>query len=250
MVLYAKWEPTTSTVLFNANGGTVSVSTKSVKYDGLYSYLPEPTRSGYAFIGWFTAASGGNGVTAQSKLSQSQITLYAQWLPLAETFVANMANGMRKDPNLYLVFSSITPLGKVYPEEYYKGNEMVTVITDDSDGEYIEYFGPNSLDFARLKELGYTQVIITLTMNIQEYNDGYQEVYVYDRGSETKLWEKTDIDHDPTKCEPIMYAHTFSFTVSIDALTGQGLKMVYGANGKDDDTWQLGETTISFEVIK
>jgi hypothetical protein len=49
----------TYTLTFNANGGTTSTSSKSVTYNGTYGTLPTPTRKGYTFNGWYTAASGG-----------------------------------------------------------------------------------------------------------------------------------------------------------------------------------------------
>ncbi|MBO4915512.1 MAG: InlB B-repeat-containing protein, partial [Oscillospiraceae bacterium] len=68
------------TVTFNANGGEVSTASKSVWVDGLYGALPIPTRSGYAFLGWYTAAEGGTRVNMYTpcRLGANQ-TLYAHW---------------------------------------------------------------------------------------------------------------------------------------------------------------------------
>lgn len=42
--------------------------------------LPKPTRSGYSFLGWYTAASGGNKVSdGGSYTPTANITLYAHW---------------------------------------------------------------------------------------------------------------------------------------------------------------------------
>lgn len=76
--------PNLVTVSLNANGGSVSPSalyyitpTGSTKY----GTLPTPTGSnGGVFQGWYTAASGGTLVDADSSLvSTSDHTLYAQW---------------------------------------------------------------------------------------------------------------------------------------------------------------------------
>ena len=40
------------TVTFDANGGTVGVSTKNVIVGQNYGYLPTPTKEGYTFLGW------------------------------------------------------------------------------------------------------------------------------------------------------------------------------------------------------
>ena len=49
--LYAMWEPL-YTVTFDANGGTLSETTKEVSYHEPYGSLPTPTREGYSFLGW------------------------------------------------------------------------------------------------------------------------------------------------------------------------------------------------------
>ena len=68
------------TVTFNANGGSVSPATKTAVYGQTYGTLPTPTRQYYAFLGWFTAASGGTEVTASTTCSLSaNQTLYAHW---------------------------------------------------------------------------------------------------------------------------------------------------------------------------
>ncbi len=67
-------------VTFNANGGSVSTSSKTVTNGSTYGTLPTPTRSGYVFQGWYTAKSGGSKVTSSTKVnSSSDITLYARW---------------------------------------------------------------------------------------------------------------------------------------------------------------------------
>ncbi len=74
-------------VTFNANGGTCSTGSKKLtsitafeNYINPYGTLPTPTRSGYSFAGWYTAASGGTKVTASTMISnRSNHTLYAHW---------------------------------------------------------------------------------------------------------------------------------------------------------------------------
>lgn len=70
----------TYTVTLNANGGNVSPSTITVRQGGTYGELPQPTRTGYTFTGWYTAAEGGTQVEASNGLSASaNHTLYAHW---------------------------------------------------------------------------------------------------------------------------------------------------------------------------
>ena len=78
--LYAHWSRNTYKVNFNANGGSVSSTSKNVESGAKYGTLPTPTRSGWTFKGWFTAASGGSQITADSTVSiTSEQTLYARW---------------------------------------------------------------------------------------------------------------------------------------------------------------------------
>ena len=83
----------THTVSFDANGGTVSPTTKSYTVYGTYDSLPTPTRSGYTFDGWYTAASGGTKITASSTVSTSITTLYAQWTKSTYTVSFNSNGG-------------------------------------------------------------------------------------------------------------------------------------------------------------
>ena len=80
VTLYAHWTANTYTVNFNANGGSVTTTSKTVTYDSTYGTLPTPTRTGYTFTGWYTAASGGSQVTDSTtvKITSTQ-TLYAHW---------------------------------------------------------------------------------------------------------------------------------------------------------------------------
>ena len=68
------------TITFNANGGSCSTGNKSVTYGSTYGTLPTPTRSGYNFDGWYTAASGGTKVSSSTKVTATgNHTLYAHW---------------------------------------------------------------------------------------------------------------------------------------------------------------------------
>ena len=83
---YAKWSTNEYTLTFHVNGGNeldASQATRTMTYGATYGELPAPTKSGYGFIGWFTAVEGGEQITAESvyNLTEDQ-TLYAQWREL------------------------------------------------------------------------------------------------------------------------------------------------------------------------
>lgn len=78
--LTANFKAKTYTVTLDANGGTVSTTTKPVTYGSTYGDLPTPERTGYTFNGWFTSTSGGTQIISSTTVSitAAQI-LYAQW---------------------------------------------------------------------------------------------------------------------------------------------------------------------------
>ena len=70
----------TVTATFNANGGsTASPSTIVKAYNNKLGTLPTTSRTGYTFAGWFTAASGGTQITADTLMPSSNTTYYAHW---------------------------------------------------------------------------------------------------------------------------------------------------------------------------
>ncbi len=81
--LYAHWsaeEAVNVTVTFNANGGTTSVQTKTVTFGSAFGELPTAVRSGYNFLGWYTALNDGYSVDATSIVANTtDFTLYAHW---------------------------------------------------------------------------------------------------------------------------------------------------------------------------
>ena len=79
--LYAQWtENGKYTVTYDANGGSVGSASETV-YVGESVTLPTPTRTGYTFNGWYTAASSGTkiGNAGAAYKPTANITLYAQW---------------------------------------------------------------------------------------------------------------------------------------------------------------------------
>ena len=76
---------TTFTITFNPNGGTLTgAATATTDTDGKLASLPTPSRSGYTFDGWFTAAEGGNAVSTD-KVYTENTTLYAHWTEKSST---------------------------------------------------------------------------------------------------------------------------------------------------------------------
>lgn len=82
--LYAHWSANNYTVSFNAQGGSVNLSSITVTYSKAYNaggkWPNTPSRQGYSFVGWFTASSGGTQIQPTDKVNTaSNHTLYAHW---------------------------------------------------------------------------------------------------------------------------------------------------------------------------
>ncbi len=76
--IVAHWTANTYTVTYDACGGSVSPTTVTFTYDAQYS-VPTLTRSGYTFIGWYSAKQGGTRYSGGTWKTADNITLYAQW---------------------------------------------------------------------------------------------------------------------------------------------------------------------------
>ena len=81
ITLYAKWTVNTYTITYNLNGGTFTTNKNSFTIESETITLDEPTRTGYAFAGWYTNEGlTGDPVTTIAQGSTGDITLYAKWL--------------------------------------------------------------------------------------------------------------------------------------------------------------------------
>jgi uncharacterized repeat protein (TIGR02543 family) len=83
-------------VAFNAHSGTPAPASIQVRNGAQIGALPTPTRTGFTFAGWFTAATGGTQVTAATTITAAT-TLHARWtaVPVTHTVTFNLNNGTR-----------------------------------------------------------------------------------------------------------------------------------------------------------
>ena len=159
------------TVTYNANGGNVSSSSKTVSqtftnwntaangsgtaYNAGTTYsanasvtlyaqyanpsigsLPIPTRSGYAFDGWYTAANGGTKITDSTKVT-ANTTVYAHWTKNAETKavvedVKIEHNATVNYKSTYMLSPEITAdKGAKYTVKYSSSNTKVATVDEN-----------------------------------------------------------------------------------------------------------------------
>lgn len=142
MILYAQWKPNTYTLSFNANGGSVSPTSKSVTYGGTFGDLPTPTRAGYKFDGWYGSATGGGQFVSSSPYSFTQnLTIYAHWTKLTEiskieiTGITAPVVGEKPVTTGYKISSNITVKSCNWTENLYGDTYSVTSDTTFQSGK-------------------------------------------------------------------------------------------------------------------
>ena len=146
--LYAQWTANTYTVNFNANGGSVGTSSKSVTYDSTYGELPTPTRENYNFDGWYTAASDGTQVTSATavKITATQ-TLYAHWTEATYTVTWKNHDGSVLETDTGVAHGTTPAYNGVTPQKaedenftYTFGGWSPAFSAVTGDAEYIAQF--------------------------------------------------------------------------------------------------------------
>ena len=98
VTLFARWTPNTYTITLNRQGSTTGATSVTATFDSkTLTGWTAPTRAGYTFQGYFTAATGGNRVISSVGTLESNVTdytdangnwirtsaptLHAQWIP-------------------------------------------------------------------------------------------------------------------------------------------------------------------------
>lgn len=83
-------QPSNVTVTFNSHGGS-TVPQRTIRAGTALGALPtSPTRSGYTFAGWFTAATGDTQVNANN-IVNSNVTYHARWIADSATPQASVS---------------------------------------------------------------------------------------------------------------------------------------------------------------
>ncbi len=101
VILYALWAQNYS-VSLDANGGALASgdpTSLTVYAGGVYPALPTPTRAGYTFDGWYTAADNGTKVAAGDTVTNTAAhTLYAHWTGSSVTVNLDAMGGAAQTP--------------------------------------------------------------------------------------------------------------------------------------------------------
>ena len=139
--LYAIWRiPGEYTITFDATGGEVSPTSKTVTERDPIGELPEATWNKHIFLGWYDAEEGGNKITESYVPTKTQ-TLYAHWKNIWT--VTLEANGGEVSPTTIEVEDG-QRIGEL-PEATWNKHVFTGWYTGLTSGEEIdEYYRPRS----------------------------------------------------------------------------------------------------------
>ena len=154
---YAHWMAKSYTVKFDAKGGSGGQES-TLTYGSKFGELPTPSRTGYIFAGWWTAASGGEQVTAATKVTSS-VTYYAHWTASTTykvTFDKNGGTG--GDSYVTATYGAAMPTPRTAPKK---------------DGYFFDGYWDTTQDGGK-----------------QYYDGNMKSVRNWDKASATTLWAK------------------------------------------------------------
>ena len=205
---YAQWSINSYTLTYNVNGGNaVSPASKSVQYGSAYGTLPTPTRAStaqysYTFAGWYTAATGGTQVTANTTMGAGNTTIYAHWTATTRSYTATFNGNGGGTPSP----STIT---KTY------GSELGTLPTCSRTG--YTFLGWYTASSGGTKISSTTKITGTVTYYAQWSINSYTLTYNVNGGNAVSPASKS-VQYGsaygtlptPTRASTAQYSYTFA----------------------------------------
>lgn len=218
---YAQWTATlrSYTATFNGNGGgTPSPSTITKTYDSELGTLPTCSRTGYTFLGWYTASSGGTKISSTTKITGT-VTYYAQWSINSYTLTYNVNGG-----------NAVSPASKSV--QYGSAYGTLPTPTKSSDAEYTYAFagwytaasGGTQVTTNTTMGAGNTTIYAHWTATRRSYTISYQTTYgTLNRTSQSVAYNSKG------SCTLTMPSNTAEFTYTFvgwyTAANGGGTKV-------------------------
>ena len=205
---YAQWSINSYTLTYDVNGGNaVSPASKSVQYGSAYGTLPTPTRAStaqysYTFAGWYTAATSGTQVTANTTMGAGNTTIYAHWTATRRSYTATFNGNGGGTPSP----STIT---KTY------GSELGTLPTCSRTGYTFLGWYTASSDGTKISST--TKITSTVTYYAQWSINSYTLTYDVNGGNAVSPASKS-VQYGsaygtlptPTRASTAQYSYTFA----------------------------------------
>lgn len=137
ITVYAVWEVNSYKITLKPQGGTCEKESITVKYDDKFGELPECTKKGYSFTGWFTLARGGVEITKDTvNQTDNDRSLYAQYVANKYTYTFDGNGGkVSKDSGEYTYNTRYAELPVAEREGYlflgYSDTKEGTLLIDE-----------------------------------------------------------------------------------------------------------------------
>lgn len=136
--LTAQWKKQ-YTLTFDANGGTVSETSRTITEGNQIGSLPTPNKDGYRFYGWYAISNGTDWQTSYLILGSSIMTqdlkIVASWGPPVETLAKQ--NESTLPDGIYKIYSGVSSLSdynlKPRSENSDDGNQILLKKEDTSE---------------------------------------------------------------------------------------------------------------------
>ena len=124
--LDAAWTANNYTLTLDANGGSVSPTTKAVTYGNTYTDLPTPTRTGYSFRGWYGSYNGsstfvnyGRAYMYTNKLSVHFSAYMSNWANYTRAISCTETGGWNIEPSTSALAMACYDSGSGYKNAVY-----------------------------------------------------------------------------------------------------------------------------------
>lgn len=238
----------TVTVNFDANGGQVSESSRTLNYGEKLGTLPTPTRDGYTFEGWYW--TDGKKATETDKVSSDQ-TLTAKWSGIGYTVKWNAGTGY-----LISVTRTESPSGAETGElkngetVYY--GDVLSVTYSAAEGYTLGECGSESVTVTG--DVTSSVIYASATANQYTYNIVYQSKNGTNLGSSTATYKYGTTNSIPAP-DFDGYANPGAQSVAWDSTTAKMITFTYWPNWvatTQDVTngvwWSNGNGGISYDV--
>ncbi len=168
------------TVTFDANGGQLSTGTPGsveIAAGGTIAMLPQPVRTGYAFVGWTTA--DGTAFDITTPVNES-MTVIAQWTPNVYQISLDAQGGALAADEASIEATFDAPIGQL-PVPTREGYEFLGWFTQPQGGDEVtaetmyRTAGPSTY-YAQWDVLPATQVVLTLDANGGMFQGGQETI--------------------------------------------------------------------------
>ena len=241
---YAKWNATSYTITYKLDGGTnPSNAPTSYTAQSADITLPNPTKTGYAFAGWYTSSSfTGSKVTKITSGSSGNKTFYAKWTAITYNVVFNSNDGTNRTASQKFTYGTAQKLDA-------NSFEPTT-----GKGEFIEWTTKANGTGTKYKDQeSVTNLATTLgeTVNLyaqwKKHIANANNIYIYDIEDET--WTGKAITPSVIIIENGSLDITDEFDITYSDNTEVGLATVT-ITVKSTNAVYSGSITKTFKIVK